>query len=134
VPAAYTLRDALWTIVVFSLWVGFIGIGLWLLVRLFRNKSFLTEHRAWRIAVKVVLVVFTVFIPVLGVPVLFGIWYSTRSRGAELGERDEPTFVQLPKAPMPRTDGTPSPRSLPFPPHSAARAEGEATEPPPPVE
>jgi hypothetical protein len=134
VLAAYTLRDGLWTLVVFSLWVGFLGVGLWLLVRLFRNTNFLTEHRGWRIAVKVLLVVFTVFIPVLGVLVLFVVWYSTRSRGAELGERDEPEFVQLPKAPMPRADGTPSARSLPFPPHSAARAEGEATEPPPPFE
>ena len=133
-PAAYTLRDALWTIVVFFLWVGFLGVGLWLLVRLFRNTNFLTEHQAWRIAVKVLLVVFTIFIPVLGVPVLFGIWYSTRSRGAELGEPDEPEFVQLPKAPMPRADGTLSPGSLPFPPRSAAAVEGEATEPPPPVE
>jgi hypothetical protein len=134
VLAAHTLRESLWTTVVFFLWVAFIGVGLWLLVRLFRNTNFVTEHRAWRIAVKVLLVVFTVFIPVLGVPVLFGIWYFTRSRGAELGERDEPEFVQLPKAPMPRADGTPSARSLPFPPHSAARAEGEATEPPPPFE
>jgi len=40
VLAAYTPRDALWTIVVFGLWVGFIGVGIWLLIRLFRNTNF----------------------------------------------------------------------------------------------
>lgn len=133
--AAYTLRDGLWTIVVFSLWLGFIAVGLWLLIRLFRYTNFLTAHRGWRIAVKVLLVVFTVFIPVLGIPVLFGLWYSTRSRDAELADTAE--LVEAPKSTTPSADEAPYHRPLPFPAPSESAAsdpKGEATESPPPFE
>jgi hypothetical protein len=135
VLAAYTPRDALWTIVVFFLWVGFIGAGIWLLIRLFRNTNFLTEHRALRIVVKVLLVVFTVFIPLLGLPVLFVLWYSTRSRGAELSATDE--LVEAPGSTPPSRDEAPYHRPLPFPPRSGSvvsDSEREATESPPPFE
>jgi hypothetical protein len=137
VLAAYTFGQALWTIVIFLLWIGFIGVGLWLLVRLFRNTNFLIGHRASRIAVKVLLVVFTIFIPVLGVPVLFGIWYSTRSRDVQLLD----TFGAGPEVPprsrMPSADQAPYHRPLPFPAPSESAAsdpEREATESPPPFE
>ena len=133
--AAYTPRDAVWTTVVFVLWIGFIGVGIWLLIRLFRNTSFLREHRALRIVVKVLLVVFTVFIPLLGLPVLFVIWYSTRSRDAELSDTDE--LVEAPRWAPPSADEAPYRRPLPFPPRSESAPsdpEREATESPPPLE
>jgi hypothetical protein len=79
VLATYTLSDALWAIGVFLIWIGFIGVGIWLLIRLFRNKNFIPDDRVMRIFIKVVLAVFTVFVPLLGVPVLLVIWYVTRS-------------------------------------------------------
>lgn len=133
--AAYTPRDALWTIVVFVLWVGFVGVGIWLLIRLFRNTNFLTEHRDLRIAVKVLLVVFTVFIPLLGLPVLFVLRYSTRSRDDQLPDTDE--VVDALGSSTPSADEAPYRRPLPFPPRSESAAsdpEREATESLPPFE
>jgi hypothetical protein len=77
--ASYTPGDAVWTIVVFLLWITFFGLGIWLLIRLFRNTNFLSEDRVMRIVVKVILVVFTIFAPMLGVLILLAIWYFTRS-------------------------------------------------------
>jgi hypothetical protein len=91
VLAAYTLQDVLWTIVVFLLWIAYIGVGIWLLIRLFRNKNFISGHRGLRIVVKVLLVVLTLFVPVIGLVVLFVIWYSTRSTSAVMLEAS-PTF------------------------------------------
>ena len=128
--AAYTLGQVLWTTVIFLLWIGFLAVGIWLLVRLFRNTSFLTENRGLRILVKVVLVIFTVFVPVLGVIVLFGIWYTTRSRDAQLSETEE--LVEAPRPATPSADEALYRRPLPFPPRP--ESETEATESPPPFE
>jgi len=42
VLASYTLGDIVWSIVLFLIWCGFvgaIGVGVWLLIRLFRNQT-----------------------------------------------------------------------------------------------
>jgi len=87
--------------------------------------------------VKVILVVFTVFIPVLGVPVLFGIWYSTRSRDVGSSGTVGAELVEAPASSVPSADETPYRRSLPFPPRSESATsdpEREATESSPPSE
>jgi hypothetical protein len=110
--------SALWTLLVFVIWVAFLGVGIWLLIRLFRNTNFISENRGLRIAVKVLLVVFTLFVPVLGVLVLFVIWFTTRSDSAELpdvgeSERETPsTSSAATSASHPRP---------PFPPPSASK-------------
>jgi hypothetical protein len=110
--------SALWTVLVFVVWIAFLAVGIWLLIRLFRNTNFISENRGLRIAVKVVLVVFTLFVPVLGVLVLFVIWFTTRSDGAELpdvgeGERETPSTSSAATPP--------SHRRPPFPPPSAPK-------------
>jgi hypothetical protein len=102
VLAAYTLGDAVWTIVVFLLWIALIGVGVWLLIRLFQNTDFISGNRPLRIVVKVLLVVFTIFVPVLGLIVLFLIWYSTRSTSAAKLEAS-PTSQDEPRATFPGT-------------------------------
>jgi hypothetical protein len=76
-------------IVLLVVLVAFIGVWIWLLIMLVRNKNFFSQDRARRIVVKVLLVVFTVFVPLLGVPVLFVIWCWTRPPGATLDDADE---------------------------------------------
>jgi hypothetical protein len=80
VLAADTRYQAVDIIVLLVVLVAFIGAWIWLLIMLVRNKNFFSEDRARRIVVKVLLVVFTVFVPLLGVPVLFVIWCWTRPR------------------------------------------------------
>ena len=117
VLAAYTARDAILTVVIFFAWVAFLGVAIWLLIGLFRNKNFISGNRALRIVVKVLLVVFAVFVPLLGVPVLFVIWYSTRSRQAPAAT---PDTLQAPST-TPSADGATYRRPLPFPPPSARK-------------
>jgi hypothetical protein len=109
--------SALWTLLVFVVWVAFLGVGIWLLIRLFRNTNFIADNRGLRIAVKVLLVVFTVFVPVLGVLVLFVIWFSTRSDGAEVRDVGEAE----PEAPSSSSAAPSHRRALPFPPPSASK-------------
>jgi len=128
--AAYTIGQALFTLAVFLGWVVFLGVGIWLLVRLFRNKNFIAGNRGLRIAVKVLLVVLTLFVPLLGVVVLFVIWYSTRSRGEQLqnpadaGREVSPATPDEATPNSPTVDRAPSRRPLPFPPPSAPKDEG----------
>lgn len=116
VVAAYTAGDAIWTLVVFVAWVASIVVAIWLLIRLFRNKNFLSENRALRIVVKVLLVVFFLFVPPLGVLVLFVIWYSTRSpKAPAAGSAAKPDTLRAPPT-APSADGATYRRPLPFPP------------------
>lgn len=80
---AYSSGDVVWTMVVFLLWVGFLAIGLWLLVALIRNRNL----PLWA---KLALGVFVVFIPWLGVIALFVVWFVTRSSG-----RDDVELVEF---------------------------------------
>ena len=123
VLAAYTLGDALWAIVVFLIWIAYIGVGIWLLIRLFRNTNFISQNRVLRIVVKVLLVVFTLFVPVLGLIVLFVIWYSTRSSSAAKPEPPLTTSTASPDTPQaqattPSADRATYGPGLPFPPPS----------------
>ena len=111
--ADYTTGDAIWTIVLFVLWMAFIGVGIWLLIRLFRNTNFLRNHRGLRIVVKVLLVVFTVFLPLLGLPLLLGVWFLTRSPSAEPLDADDAKTGASADGP------TAYERRLPFPAPSA---------------
>ena len=122
VLAVYTVGDVLWTAAIFLIWIAFFAVGLWLLVRLFRNTKFIPRNRALRIAVKVLLVVFTVFVPVLGVLVLFVIWYSTRSGDDELPDAGPAGPAAPPTGPS--ADGATYHRPLPFPPRSTPEDKG----------
>jgi hypothetical protein len=133
VLAAYTVGDAILTVVIFLAWLAFLGVAIWLLIRLFRNTNFISGNRALRITVKVLLVVFAVFLPLLGVPVLFVIWYSTRSRGAKSPDAHEAELEAPPTSPAatpdvpsttPRADVATYRRPLPFPPPSARKDTG----------
>ena len=121
--AAYTLSDAIWTIVLAVLLVVWVVGGIWLLVALFRNRY----APSW---LKGLLLVATIFIPPAGVAAAFSVWVVTRShlRAAEADpERAEfrawnaerETTAETPaEAPSAAPDEAPvvSARRLPFPP------------------
>jgi len=87
--AANTSYQGVDFLVLLVVLVALIGVWIWLLIMLVRNKNFFSEDRARRIVVKALLVVFTVLVPLLGVPVLFVIWWRTRPRGTTLDDADE---------------------------------------------
>jgi hypothetical protein len=112
--AVYTVGDAIWAVVLFVVLLVFLGVGIWLLIQLFRNKNFLPEHRGLRIVVKVLLLVFTLFLPVLGLPALLVIWFFTRSRGDEPPDADGAQPGALTPSVVEPAHGRP----VPFPPPS----------------
>lgn len=128
--AASTFGDAVRTVAIFLLLIGFVGVGIWLLIRLVQNTNFISGNRTLRIVVKVLLVVLTVFVPPVGVLVLFVIWYSTRSstdatlEPAPSSAEEMSEEVQEPTT-APGPGGAPERSSLPFPPPSSP----EDTEP-----
>ena len=118
--ATYTPSDALWTLVIFVLWIAFFGVGIWLLIRLFRNENFIRDRRDLSLVIKVIVAVFTLFVPVLGVLVLVIIEVSTRSPGKPAVPLSSSVATDTPHA-HPTTssadEATYAPRP-PFPPPS----------------
>ena len=116
--AAYTTRDVIWTLLVFAFWVAFLGVGIWLLIRFFRNGDFLSGHRVWRRVVQALIVVLVVGLPWLALIILLIIEFSTRSAA-------DPQ--RLPPLISPTADGPPHRRPLPFPPPPASKDAGPET-------
>jgi hypothetical protein len=83
-------------------WLGFLVIGIAILVTLFRNRTL----QLW---VKALLLLLVIALPILGILVCIGVWVGTRSRNREAeGNEEGPT--------APATDERLPARRLPFPP------------------
>jgi hypothetical protein len=108
--------SSLRALLLFALWIAFLGIGIWLLIRFFRNGDFLSGHRVWRRVVQALIVLLVVGLPWLALIILLIIEFSTRSPAD-------------PKPPLvrPSADGAPQGRPLPFPPPPAPEDPGPET-------
>ena len=112
--AVYSSGDAVRTVLVFLAWIAILGVGIWLLISLFRNR----DLALW---VKLGLVVIVVILPPLGLGMGIVVWVSTksRSRAAEARTRDEGVSDPPSVAPA-ALSTTPAakeaPYRLPFPP------------------
>jgi hypothetical protein len=102
-------------LLLFAFWAAFLGVGIWLLIRFFRNGDFLAEHRVWRRVVQAFIVLLVVGLPWLALIILLIIEFSTRSRG-------DPE--RKPLLTRPSVDGAPHGRRLPFPPPRASEDAG----------
>jgi hypothetical protein len=69
--AAYSLGDAIRTLLVFLAWIAFLGFGFWLLVAAVRN-------RAVSLWIKVLLVLLIIVLPPVGFLGCLAFWLDTR--------------------------------------------------------
>jgi hypothetical protein len=103
--------NAVTDLVAVLFWLGFLVIGIVILVALFRNRNL----QLW---VKALLLLLVIALPILGILVCIGVWVGTRSRNREReSEKDN-------EAPSAAYEAPPA-RRLPFPPHASS------SEPPP---
>jgi len=71
VLGAYSLGDAIWTLLIFFAWIAFLGFGFWLLVAVVRN-------RAVGVGIKVLLVLLIIVLPPVGFLGCLAFWLDTR--------------------------------------------------------
>ena len=106
-------------LLLFAFWVAFFGVGIWLLIRFFRNGSFLSGHRVWRRLVQALIVVLVVGLPWLALLILLIIEFSTRSPADPertpplIGPGEGGVGVREPRRPWP--SGLSGAEALPLP-------------------
>jgi hypothetical protein len=71
VLAAYSLGDAIRTLLIFFAWIVFVGFGLWLLIAALRN-------RAVGVGIKILLVLLILIFPPVGFLGCLAFWLDTR--------------------------------------------------------
>jgi len=115
--AVYSSGDVARTILIFFLWIAFIGAGIWLVIKVFRNR----DVPVWA---KALLVVCVVLLPPAGFLVGLAMWFTMRSRSRAAEAETHDAIPEANSYGPAASDALPA-RPLPFPPHpGSASAPG----------